>query len=77
MASGSTILVDATITVIDVDDPGKVTLDHLQPAEGVEFTATVSDEDDHTGLDRYPQQRHRMEMGEVPERHVRLGRHHR
>ena len=48
VASGTT-LVNATVTVLDVDDPGKVTLDHLQPAAGVEFTATVSDEDDHTG----------------------------
>ena len=39
-------LVNATITVINVDDLGKATLDHLQPAEDVEFTATVSDEDD-------------------------------
>ena len=45
VASG-TILVDATVTVLNVDDLGKATLDHLQPAEDVEFTASVSDEDD-------------------------------
>ena len=45
VASGTT-LVTATVTVLDVDDPGKATLDHLQPAEDVEFTASVSDEDD-------------------------------
>ena len=44
-ASG-TPLVNATITVIDVDDPGKVTLSHLQPAEGVVYEATAKDEDD-------------------------------
>ena len=39
-------LVAATITVTDVDDAGKVSLTHLQPAEGVAYTATASDEDD-------------------------------
>ncbi len=42
----SATLVNATITVLNVDDPGKVTLDHLQPAEDVEFKAVVADEDD-------------------------------
>ena len=45
VASGTT-LVNATVTVLNVDDPGKVTLDHLQPAEDVTFTASVADEDD-------------------------------
>ena len=39
-------LVNATVTVLDVDDPGKVTLDHLQPAEGVDVYGQVADEDD-------------------------------
>ena len=41
-----TPLVNATVKVIDVDDAGKVKLSHLQPAEGVEYTATATDEDD-------------------------------
>ena len=40
------VLVEATVKVIDVDDAGKVTLSHLQPAEGVEYIASASDEDD-------------------------------
>ena len=46
VVADGTVLVNATVTVTDVDDAGVVTLSHLQPAEGVLFEADASDEDD-------------------------------
>ena len=44
--ANGTVLVAATVKVINVDDLGKVALSHLQPAEGVEYEADATDEDD-------------------------------
>ena len=38
-----------TIRVADVDDPGTVTLSHIQPQQGVELTATLNDPDGVSG----------------------------
>ena len=46
IVADDTTLVHARVTVADVDDAGRITLSHLQPAEGVAYTASAKDEDD-------------------------------
>ena len=61
VADGTT-LVNAIVTVADMDDPGRVSLSHLQPAEGVAYEADAFDEDD--GL-RNPANNKLWEAGET------------